>query len=405
MRLRRTPDIGHNRGSACSTAGFCVTSIPLHSPTLDHAEVMRNLKDVIERGALQGNGRFTDLCHDWLSKQYGTVGLLTHSCTAALDMAMMLADLTEERNEVILPSFTFVSTATCIINSGGTPVFVDVDPSTCNIDPAEVAKAVTPRTAAVIAVHYGGVCADMDALAEICNQHQLLLVEDAAQAFLSEYKGRQACTLSDLACLSFHETKNVVSGEGGALIVNDASLIPRARIIRDKGTDRHEFMRPDSTLDKYTWQDKGSSYLPSELIAAVLHQQFNQAQDITRRRVVIWQRYQSQLGELSEQGKIHLADVPSHCQTNGHIFYLRCADGEERGQLLKHLHQHGIGAAFHYIPLHSSRGAARFGARSCGDLAHTDTIASTIVRLPAYAHMTEQDIDTVVGSVRAFYGS
>ncbi|NKC00872.1 MAG: dTDP-4-amino-4,6-dideoxygalactose transaminase [Pseudomonadales bacterium] len=366
---------------------------------------MKNLAEVIASGELQGNGPFTKKCHDWLENLYGAPALLTHSCTAALDMAMMLVDFTSERNEVILPSFTFVSTATCIVNSGGVPVFVDVDPATCNIDPAQVESAVTDKTAAIVAVHYAGVCADMDALAEICRRHDLILIEDAAQALLSRYKGRHACTLSDMACLSFHETKNLVSGEGGALVVTNPSFIDRARVIRDKGTNRYDFFRPGSTLDKYSWQDKGSSFLPSELIAAVLFQQLGQAERITQRRVELWHWYRDHLSVLEEKGFFRIGKVPPDCETNGHIFYLLCETSSERDDLLEHLKNDGIGAQFHYIPLHSSVGARKFNARTIGDMKHTDSVASRMVRLPSYAHMTLDDSNKVVRAVYSFYES
>ena len=320
--------------------------------------------------------------------------LLTHSCTAALEIAAILADL-QPGDEVLMPSFTFVSTANAVVLRRAIPVFVDVRPDTLNIDERTVEAALTAHTKAMFVVHYGGICAEMDTLRDIASAHRLLLVEDAAQALLSSYRGRQAGTLGDIACISFHATKNVVSGEGGALLTNRADLAERATIIREKGTDRSRFLR--GQVDKYTWVDIGSSYLPSELVAAFLFAQLEQAAIITAERRAIWDAYHVGLAEIEAQDKgIRRPVVPAHCQHNGHLYYLLMPDRCSRDALISTLRTEGIEAPFHYVPLHSSPAGRRFG-RAAGELRVTEDLSQRLIRLPLWSGMARAEQQRVIG--------
>jgi dTDP-4-amino-4,6-dideoxygalactose transaminase len=346
------------------------------------------------KGHLSGDGAFTKQCHAWLEAQTGCCkALLTHSCTAALEMAALLLEL-EPGDEVIMPSFTFVSTANAFVLRGAVPVFVDIRADTLNIDEALIEAAITPRTKAICVVHYAGVACEMDPIMAIAARHGIRVVEDAAQGILSSYKGRPLGSIGDLAALSFHETKNVISGEGGALLVNAERYMERAEIIREKGTNRSKFFR--GQVDKYTWVDIGSSYLPSEIIAAFLAAQLEDADAITRRRLAVWGRYHAWAEPLERQGLLRRPIVPAHCTHNAHMYYILLPTLEARTRFIGKLREHGVSAVFHYIPLHSSPAGQRFG-RASGNLATTVDTADRLVRLPLWAELDEH-MDTVLAA-------
>ncbi|NJC06115.1 dTDP-4-amino-4,6-dideoxygalactose transaminase [Sphingomonas kaistensis] len=379
-------------------------SIPFNRPSIVGRE-LDNIVQAIRRGQLSGDGHFTAECNAIIARLTGSASaLLTHSGTAALEMAAILCDL-KPGDEVILPSFTFVSTANAVVLRGATPVFVDIDPVTLNLDPAKVADAVSPRTRAIFAVHYAGFPADMDALAAIADAHGLLLVEDAAQALGSTYKGRPAGSLGDMGAFSFHETKNILSGEGGALTLNAPQLADRARIIREKGTNRSQFI--DGLVDKYTWVDLGSSYLPGELIAAFLHGQLEHVGEITRRRRRLFDRYLEGLAALPERYGIGLPRWNPAVRGNGHMFYLLLRNAAQRSAFIAAMREAGVGTPFHYVPLHSSPGGQHFG-RTAGEMEHTDRTAERLVRLPMFFDLEdgiERVIDTCLQVVTRLDGS
>lgn len=349
-------------------------------------------------GHLSGDGPFTKQCHAWLEQRIGArKALLTHSCTAALEMAAVLLDLAPG-DEVIMPSFTFVSTANAFLLRGAAPVFVDIRPDTLNIDENLIEAAITLRTKAICVVHYAGVGCEMDSICAIADRHDLAIVEDAAQAILSTYRGRPLGSLGQLAALSFHETKNVISGEGGALLINDERFIERAEIVREKGTNRSKFFRGE--VDKYTWVDIGSSFLPSEILAAFLAAQLEQADDITQRRLAIWNRYHAAFADLELQGKLRRPVVPAHCMHNAHMYYLLLPDIVSRTAFIDHLKQAGVGAVFHYIPLHSSPAGMKHG-RTASPMTVTDDASERLVRLPLW--LPDLDCESVIESVREFF--
>lgn len=337
-------------------------------------------------GHLAGDGAFTERCHAWLEQHTGCKkALLTHSCTAALEMAALLLDL-EPGDEVIMPSFTFVSTANAFVLRGGVPVFVDIRPDTLNIDETLIEQAVTARTRAICVVHYAGVGCDMDAIMAIAGRHGLIVVEDAAQGILSSYKGRPLGSIGHLGALSFHETKNVISGEGGALLINDARFIERAEVIREKGTNRSKFFR--GQVDKYTWMDIGSSYLPSEIIAAFLAAQLDDADAITQRRLGIWQRYYEWAGSFERAGRVRRPIAPPECRHNAHMFYLLLPDMDARTRFIKCMKIAGIGTVFHYVPLHSSPAGRKF-CRTAGSMNVTDNTSDRLLRMPLWVGLEE----------------
>jgi dTDP-4-amino-4,6-dideoxygalactose transaminase len=330
---------------------------------------------------LSGDGPFTKRCHQWIEKQTGCAkALLTHSCTSALDLAALLLDI-ESGDEVILPSYTFVSTANAFVLRGAVPVFVDIREDTLNLDERLIEAAVTPRTRAIVPVHYAGVSCEMDAIVAIARRHDLRIVEDAAQGIMAGYKGRALGAIGDIGSFSFHETKNIISGEGGSLLLRDADLVLRAEIIREKGTDRSRFFRGE--VDKYTWQDIGSSFLPSDIIAAFLWAQLEEAERITRERMAIWQGYHEMLAPLEQHGLLRRPIVPAHCQHNGHMYYVLLSPEIDRQIVLDELKKNGIHAVFHYVPLHSSPAGMRFG-RAHGDLALTTSLSQRLIRLPIW---------------------
>jgi dTDP-4-amino-4,6-dideoxygalactose transaminase len=376
--------------------------IPFNKPAAVGAE-LENIADALARGHLSGDGYYTKRCHQWLEERLGCKrALLTHSCTGALEMAAILCDLAPG-DEVIMPSYTFVSTANAFALRGAVPVFIDVRADTVNIDERLIEAAITPRTRAIAVVHYAGVACEMDAIMDIAKRHNLLVVEDAAQALLATYKGRNLGTIGHLGCISFHETKNLISGEGGALLVNDERMIERAEIVREKGTNRSRFLRGE--VDKYTWVDIGSSFLPSELVAAFLEAQLAHADEVIARRRAVWARYYAGLSALAASGAFALprAEYPDRV-ANAHIFYLLPDSLATRMALAAHLKARDMLSVSHYVPLHSSPGGMRWG-RASGSFAVTDDLAERLLRLPIYYGITEAEVDAVIDTVKDFYAA
>ncbi|MGG4049553.1 dTDP-4-amino-4,6-dideoxygalactose transaminase [Paenibacillus favisporus] len=358
------------------------------------------IQKAIGKMKLSGDGEFTKLCNQWIENNFGTQkSLLTTSCTHALEMAAILADI-REGDEVILPSYTFVSTANAFVLRGATIVFVDIRPDTMNIDETLIEAAITPRTRAIIPVHYAGVSCEMDTIMDLAKKYDLLVIEDAAQGVMSQYKGHNLGTIGNLGTYSFHETKNYNCGEGGALLVNDENLVERAEIIREKGTNRSRFFR--GQVDKYTWVDIGSSYLPSEINAAFLYAQLEMAEPINQNRKESWNRYFSGLQELQRKELITLPWIPSECDHNAHMFYLKCKSLEERTKLINFLLEQEIHTVFHYIPLHSSTAGRKYG-RFHGDDNYTTAESEKLLRLPMYYNMASNDIDRVIEAIYKFY--
>ena len=344
------------------------------------AEAQRNFH-------LSGDGPFTKRCHQWIEQRTGCAkALLTHSCTSALDLAALLLDI-KSGDEVILPSFTFVSTANAFVLRGAVPVFVDVREDTLNMDERLIEAAITPRTRAIVPVHYAGVACEMDTIVAIAKRHNLRIVEDAAQGIMASYEGRALGAIGDLGSFSFHETKNIHSGEAGSLLLRDPDLILRAEIMREKGTDRSRFFRGE--VDKYTWQDVGSSFLPNEITAAFLWAQLEEAERITRERLAIWQRYHEMLAPLEQRGLLRRPIVPADCQHNGHLYYVLLSPEFDRQIVLDRLKANGIHAVFHYIPLHSSPAGLRFG-RAHGELPLTTSLSQRLIRLPIWFGLKEE---------------
>ena len=361
---------------------------------------MKYIKEAIENKKICGDGVFTKKCSAWLEQKTGTAkALLTTSCTHATEMAAILADI-QPGDEVIMPSYTFVSTADAFVLRGAKAVFVDIRPDTMNIDENLIEEAITERTKAIVPVHYAGVACEMDTICGIAEQYHLSVIEDAAQGVLSTYKGRQLGTIGDYGCYSFHETKNYSMGEGGALLIKDPENIERAEIIREKGTNRSKFFR--GQIDKYTWMDAGSSYLPSELNAAYLWAQLEVADTILANRMRSWNMYFSSLKELEEKGYIQLPVMPKECTHNAHMFYIKTKDLEERQNLIAYLEAKGIKAVFHYIPLHSSPAGRKYGT-FYGEDRYTTKESERLLRLPMYYHLEKKDIEFVVEQVKRFY--
>jgi dTDP-4-amino-4,6-dideoxygalactose transaminase len=371
-----------------------VNHLPYNRPQMVGRE-LEYIQQAVEAGHLSGNGPFAGRCSAWLEQLHASPrALLTHSCSGALEMAAILAEI-EPGDEVIMPSFTFVTTANAFVLRGAVPVFVDVRADTLNLDETLVEAAITPRTRAIVPVHYAGIACEMDALVEISRRHKLLLIEDAAHGLLSTYHGRPLGGIGALATFSFHETKNVICGEGGALMINDADLVARAEIVQEKGTNRREFFR--GQVDKYTWVDIGSSYLPSEIAAAFLYAQFEQAGVITARRLELWDQYHAGFEELEQARVVRRPVVPEGCVHNAHLFYL-LVQGGRRHELIDELGRRGINAVFHYMPLHSSPAGLRYG-RAAGELPVTDRESASLVRLPLWVGMEDSDISRVVEAV------
>ncbi|MDR3497830.1 MAG: dTDP-4-amino-4,6-dideoxygalactose transaminase [Parvibaculum sp.] len=367
-------------------------TIPYSKPSLDGNE-QRYLLEALQDAHLSGDGRFTKACHAELEKTANArKALLTHSCTAALEISALLLDIAPG-DEIIMPSYTFVSTANAFVLRGGVPVFIDVRADTVNMDEALIEQAITPKTKAIAPVHYAGVSCEMDTILDIAKAKGLAVVEDAAQGLGATYKGRALGTMGDLGALSFHASKNVVSGEGGALFVNRPDFAERAEIIREKGTNRSRFLRGE--VDKYTWVDKGSSYLPSEIVAALLLAQLERADKINARRVALWTAYHHAFEDMERAGKFRRPTVPQSCSHNGHIYYLVFPDAASQARARGRLVEAGIGAPSHYVPLHSSPGGQRFG-RVAGSMKNTDQIGDGLLRLPVFGHMTDEQHARVV---------
>ncbi len=358
------------------------------------------MQQAIATGRTCGDGPFTKRSQKFLEQKFSAQKvLLTTSCTSALEIAGLLCEL-KPGDEVILPSYTFVSTANAILLRGARPVFVDIRPDTLNLDERLLEDAITPRTTAIWPVHYAGVGCEMDEIIAVARRHELTVVEDAAQGVFASYKGRWLGTIGDLGCYSFHETKNFSCGEGGALLVNTKQFAHRAEIIREKGTNRSQFLR--GQIDKYTWVDVGSSYVPSDLLAAFLLGQLEHMEQITAKRGSIVDGYTRQLSPLAERGLVRLPIVPEHSTSNHHMFHLLTANIEERTALIEHLKRAGIMAAFHYVPLHTSPVGRSLGGRD-GALPITEDISARLVRLPLYYDMTEADVSVVARELCAFY--
>lgn len=370
--------------------------IPFNRPYLVGTET-GYIEQAVAEGWLSAGGPFTERCQEWLQRRTGCAQvLLTHSCTAALEASALLSEL-GPGDEVIMPSFTFVSTAAAFALRGATPVFVDVEPETLNIDPQRVADAITPETRAIVVVHYAGVACQMHALLEIARRHQLAIIEDAAQGVMSEYDGRALGSMGDLGALSFHETKNVTCGEGGALLINDPRLSERAEILWEKGTDRRKFDRGE--VDRYTWVDLGSSFGAGEVAAAFLWGQLEQAEWLTAERLAIWNRYHEAFAALESEGLVRRPIVPPGRVHNAHMYYLLLPDQESRDRFIDQMRLREIHAVFHYVPLHSSPAGTRLG-RIHGRLEHTDDLYRRLVRLPLWVGMDDTDVERVIASAR-----
>ena len=370
--------------------------IPFNFPHMTGKELYY-IAEAHFNGSLAGDGPFTERCHAWLENRTGcNRAFLTHSCTAALEMAALLLDISPG-DEIIMPSYTFVSTANAFVLRGGVPVFIDIREDTLNLDERLIEPAITPRTRAIVPVHYAGVAAEMDTIMSIAQRHRLKVVEDAAQGVMASYKGQALGSIGDLGAYSFHETKNVISGEGGALLVNAPELSAHAEIIREKGTDRSRFFRGE--VDKYTWQEVGSSLLPGELIAAFLWAQLEEADRITEERIEIWQRYHELLEPLDIDGTLRRPIVPKECEHNAHMYYVLLDSKLDRNKVLNELKRNDIFAVFHYVPLHSSPAGECYG-RTHGDLEVTNHQSERLVRLPLWIGITAQQQERVVSVLK-----
>ena len=354
--------------------------IPFNKPYLSGKELW-NIAQAHAKGQLAGDGIYTKLCQGWLEERTGCrKALLTHSCTAALEMAAILANI-QPGDEVIMPSYTFVSTANAFVLRGGVPVFVDIRPDTLNLDETKVEEAISPRTRAIVPVHYAGVACEMDVIMDIAHRYNLLVIEDAAQGVMSTYKGKALGAIGHLGALSFHETKNIISGEGGALLLNDPALVERAEIIREKGTNRNQFFR--GQVDKYTWVDIGSSYLPGEIVAAFLWAQMEEAESITHLRMDIWNEYHKAFEPLAQAGRVRRPVISSECAHNAHMYYLIMSDLEDRTRFIDSLKLEGVNCVFHYVPLHSAP-QGKVSGKLHTSLPITDDFSQRLVRLPMW---------------------
>lgn len=358
------------------------------------------IKVAVENQKICGDGEFTAKCNKWMEEKTGTTkALLTTSCTHATELAAILADI-KPGDEVIMPAYTFVSTADAFVLRGATAVFVDIRPDTMNMDADLIEAAITDKTRAIVPVHYAGVSCDMDKIMEIAKKYNLAVIEDAAQGIMSTYKGKALGTIGDYGCFSFHETKNFSMGEGGALLIRDVDNVENAEIIREKGTNRAKFFR--GQIDKYTWVEKGSSYLPSEMNAAYLYAQLELAEEITADRMATWNRYNEAFKELAEAGKVELPFIPEDCTHNAHMFYLKCKDLEERTALISFLKENDILAVFHYVPLHTAPAGLKYG-RFHGEDKYTTKESERLVRLPLYYGLEPEKTDYIIEKVKEFY--
>jgi dTDP-4-amino-4,6-dideoxygalactose transaminase len=376
-----------------------MTRIPFNRPFIAGKELYY-IAQAVAGGNISGDGHFTQKCAGLLEERFGIHKvLLTPSCTSALEMAAILCDL-KSGDEVILPSFTFVSTANAVVRLGARPVFVDIRSDTLNIDEALIEEAITAKTRAIFPMHYGGVGCEMDRIMAIARKHNLMVVEDAAQAVNASYHSRALGSIGHLGAYSFHETKNFICGEGGALCLNTPELVDRAEIVRDKGTNRRQFLRGE--VDKYTWVDVGSSYVPSEICSAFLYAQLEMMDEINERRRAHYQFYSRQLSPLEADGFLRLPQIPQECESNAHLFWIILPDATTRNALLAHLNDRGIGAVFHYVPLHSSPMGRSFGYKT-GDLPITEDLSSRLLRLPVYFDISEAEQNSVVTAITGFW--
>ncbi|MBQ0027612.1 MAG: dTDP-4-amino-4,6-dideoxygalactose transaminase [Lachnospiraceae bacterium] len=361
---------------------------------------MNYIKQAVEAQKICGDGKFTKNCNEWIENKTGCKkALLTTSCTHATELAALLAEI-GPGDEVIMPSYTFVSTADAFVLRGATPVFVDIRPDTMNIDENKIEEAITDKTKAIVPVHYAGVGCEMDTIMDIAKRHNLLVIEDAAQGIMSTYKGKALGSIGDFGCFSFHETKNFSMGEGGAILMRDEKYIEDAEIFREKGTDRSKFFR--GQVDKYRWVNFGSSYLPSDMNAAYLWAQLEMADEITKDRMDSWQQYKELLTDLAEDGKIELPYIPEYCEHNAHMFYIKVKDIEERGKLISYLKENDIMAVFHYVPLHSAPAGLKY-ARFSGEDVYTTKESDRLVRLPLYYGLTEDNVNYICEKVHDFF--
>jgi len=366
--------------------------IPFNRPYITGKEVC-NIEKAQSNGHLSGDGEYTKLCHDWLQRRTGChKALLTHSCTAALEMAALLLNI-QPGEEIIMPSYTFVSSANAFVLRGGVPVFVDIREDTLNLDERLIESSITSRTRAIVPVHYAGVACEMDTIMAIARKYGLKVIEDAAQGIMSSYKEQALGKIGDLGAYSFHETKNITSGEGGALLINNSDMILRAEIIREKGTNRSLFVRGE--VDKYTWQEVGSSFLPGELVAAFLWGQLEEANRITKERLSIWRRYHKLLEPLEDKGMLRRPIIPDDCEHNAHMYYIILAPEIDRQKVLDSFRLNEIGAVFHYVSLHSSPAGRHYG-RVYGDLNVTNRQSNGLVRLPLWIGLSNEQQDRIV---------
>lgn len=373
--------------------------IPFNIPPFTGKE-MNYIRQAVENQKICGDGPYTKKCSEWIEQKTGTAKcLLTTSCTHATELAALLADV-KEGDEVIMPSYTFVSTADAFVLRGAKPVFVDIRPDTMNIDETLIEDAITPRTKAIVPVHYAGVACEMDTIMDIAKRHHLLVIEDAAQGIMSTYKGQALGAIGDFGCFSFHETKNYSMGEGGALLIKDPKYVEEAEIIREKGTNRSKFYR--GQIDKYTWVNYGSSYLPSDMNAAYLWAQLELADQINEKRLSLWNHYRELLTPLKEKGYIELPTVPEGCVHNAHMFYIKAKDLEERTRLIDFLKKNEIWSVFHYIPLHTAPAGMKFGEFH-GEDRYTTKESERLCRLPMYYSLELDQVDYIVSKVKEFY--
>lgn len=361
---------------------------------------LQYVADAFAQKHVSGDGKYTKLCNEYMRQKLGCrEALLMHSGTAALELAAILADL-QAGDEVIMPSYTFCSTANAFVLQGAVPVFVDIRPDTLNLDEQKIEAAITPKTKAIVPVHYAGVACEMDTIKAIAAKHNLLVIEDAAQAYDAYYKGQPLGTVGNMGCFSFHETKNIMAGEGGLFVTNNPEYAERAEIVREKGTNRSKFFR--GQVDKYTWVDKGSSYLPSDIVAAYLYSILEIADEIQAKRKQIWQRYNEAFAEVERAGKVRRPIIPAECSNNAHMFYLLCPDLRTRTEFIAYLKEHEVAAPFHYIPLHSAPAGQKF-CRTPFAMEVTDKVSETLVRLPLYYDLTVAEQEKVINLCLDFW--
>lgn len=374
--------------------------IPFNKPPVTGKEDIYIREAIETHQKLSGDGHFTKYCNEWIEmKFYTPKALLTTSCTHALEMAAILINI-QPGDEVIAPSYTFVSTVNAFVLRGAKIVFVDIRPDTMNIDEKLIEAAITDKTKAIVPVHYAGIACEMDEIMAIAKKYNLFVVEDAAQGVMSTYKGKALGSIGDLGCFSFHDTKNYTMGEGGSLLINNKSFLERSEIIREKGTNRSKFFR--GQIDKYTWVDIGSSYLPSELNAAYLWGQLESAEKINQNRLNTWNIYYNNLLQLEKTGKIGLPFIPKESNQNAHMFYIKCKDLKERASLIQYLKENNISTAFHYVPLHSSEAGLKYG-EFCGEDRYTTVESERLLRLPMYYGIKQEDVYHVCQSIQKFY--